>query len=137
MSCPSPSKNYTKMLSQVSDFSYFYFVYVLFFNIYLKLIYYYFLDSESFSYFKYLVRRGICSFAENAKIRQNSAFEPKPNVVAEKFYLENQPPTYLGKVKKNQNCHQSKIFHGRHNKKVWAFNGPPPPLGNRVKKGKA
>ena len=85
-----------------------------------------FLLNKFFSYFKYLVRRGICSFAENAKIRQNSAFEPKPNVVAEKFYLENQPPTYLGKVKKNQNCHQSKIFHGRHNKKVRAFNAPPP-----------
>ena len=54
-----------------------------------------------FSKFKYSARRGTCGYAKNAKNWLNSAFEPKLNAVAEKIYLENQPPTYLGKAKKN------------------------------------
>ena len=68
-----------------------------------------FLSNNFVSKFKYLTGRGTCGFAENAKIRLNSAFEPKPNAVAEKIYLGNQPPAYLGKVIKNKICHQSKI----------------------------
>ena len=64
-----------------------------------------FLLDNFFSKFKYLAGRGTCGFAENAKNWLNSTFEPKPNAVAKQFYLGNQPPTYLGKAKKNQNCH--------------------------------
>ena len=81
-----------------------------------------FLLNNFFSYFKYLVRRGICSFAENAKIQQNLALEPKPNA----FVHESQPLTYLGKVKKSQICLQGKFIHGSDNKKGGAFYAPPP-----------
>ena len=53
-----------------------------------------FLSNNFFSFCKYLVGRGTCGFAENAKIPQNLDLGPKLNAVDEKFYLENQPPTY-------------------------------------------
>ena len=79
-----------------------------------------------FSKFKYLAGRWTCCSSKIAKIQLNLAFEPKPNAVAEKFYLGNQPPTYLGKTKKNQNCHKSKNFQSRHNKKVQVLKAHPP-----------
>ena len=67
------------------------------------------------------------SFAKYVKTQQNSAFQPKPKAVAEKFSAQKQTLTYLGKVKKNQISHQGNFFHGSHNKKGWALCAPPPP----------
>ena len=41
-----------------------------------------FLLNNLFSKFNYLAGRGTCGFAENAKMRLNSAFELKPNAAA-------------------------------------------------------
>ena len=49
---------------------------------------------------------GFCEICQNFA---NFGFSAKTK---RKCFAEKHPPTYLGKVKKNQNCHQGTFLHG-------------------------